>query len=232
MITKMIAFDWLTMKKGLAVDFIIIPILILVSGAFHPLYMIPLSVFFSFGFTPFGAEEKGDLHYLHLSMPVKRSDVVVGRFALSFIIFLCSLILGRLLISVMGFISANIGLSFLIHPSISFSEYLTILTISYLLYALLSLLVFPVMFKLGYSKGKHISIYGGYIPLMFIFVVLAAWDWSTTVWGRRAESPIIRLIEYASENLVASGIALFIVSTSILLLSYLLSLRAYRNRDF
>jgi len=234
MIAKMIAFDLLTMKRGMVVSLLIAPILILLFGAFHPLYMIPISVFFCFALTPFEAEEKGDLHYLYLSMPVKRCYVVAGRFVLSFIMFICGLLLGRILISVMGIISTSTGLAFLVRPSISLGAYLAILVISYLLYALLSLMVFPVMFSLGYAKGKYISIYGGYVPLMFIIVVLAAWDWSTTMWERRTESqsPVVRLIEFATENLIMMSIGLVVISTIILLLSYLFSLRAYMKRDF
>jgi len=234
MIAKMLAFDLFVIKKSMIVSLLILPILILFFGAFHPLYMIPFSVFFCSGLTPFETEEKGDLHYLYLSMPVKRKDVVTGRFVLSFIMFICGLLLGRILISVMGFISTSTGLSFLVRPSITLGAYLAILVISYLLYALLNLMLFPIIFSLGYDKGKYISVYGGYVPLMFIFVLLAAWDWSTTMSARRAESqsPVIRFIEFASENLIMAGIGLVVVSTAILLLSYLLSLRAYMKRDF
>ena len=234
MIAKMIAFDWLTMKKGMALSIFIVPVLILMLGIFHPFYMIPISVFFCFSLTPFEAEEKGDLHYLYLSMPVRRRDVVAGRFVFSFIMLICGVVLGRILIALTAFIYASTELTFLPQVSISFSTYLVILLISYLLYVLLNLMVFPVMFKFGYAKGKYLSIYGGYVPLMFVLVLLTSWDWSTTVLERRAESqsPAMRFIEYASENLVLAGIGLVVLSTAVLLASYLLSLRAYARRDF
>jgi len=211
---------------------LLVPILILFFGAIHPLYMIPISVFFFSALTPFDAEEKGDLHYLYLSMPLTRRDVVLARFILSFIMFIFGVIVGRVLIFVFGFISPHVP--FLASGAIDFSSYLAILVISYLLYALLMLMVFPVMFKFGYSKGKFISVYGGYVPLMFVIVIFAAWDASTTMVARRADSqsPVIRLMESASQNLVITGLGIMAIATIILLTAYLLSIRLYMKRDF
>jgi len=235
MIRKMIAFDWLTMKRGALASFFIVPISAFIMGSFHPFYMIPLCVFFCFGLTPFEIEEKGNMHYVYLSMPIRRRDVVTGRFVLSLILFLCGLVMGRIFISVIGLIATHVPLLIhIVQPSISFNAYLAIVAFSYLLFALLSLMTLPLIFAVGYSKGKYAVLYGGYIPLMFVLTLFGAWDWSATQWtGRgRTVSPILHAMQFASENLVLAGIGLFIISTAILLISYRLSLRAYLKRDF
>ena len=234
MIAKMIAFDWLTMKKGMVISVLVAPVLILFFGVLNPIYMIPISVYVCFGLMPFEAEEKGNLQYLFLSMPVKRSDVVAGRFAFSFIMLIFALVLGSVFTAAVSFILANVGwFAFFPSPSISLGTYLTVSAFGYLLFSVLSILVFPMMFTLGYARGKYFML-AGYIPLMFVIVTLAAWDTSTAMFERRAESqsPVLRLIEYASENLVAVGLGLVAVATIIFLLSYMLSLRAFARRDF
>jgi len=231
MIKKILALDVFSIRKGAIPSLLVVAILSLVMGAFHPIYMIPISVFFCFSISPFEVEEKGNLHYLYLSMPISRRALVVARFILSLIMFLVGVLMGRLFISIIGLISVYV--SFMVQPAISFSGYLAIIVFSYLLFALLSLFAFPVMFTFGYAKGKF-AVYGSYIPLMFIFMILSAWDWSTTLSERRAESPspIVRLIEYSSENFIIMGIGLFVVATIILFISYLLSLRGHMRRDF
>ena len=72
--------DWHAMKCY-HVRLLIIPIYLLLIGWVSPVCLIPLAVFllFSFSINSFYVEEKGDLNRFYLTLPIKRSQVVLDR---------------------------------------------------------------------------------------------------------------------------------------------------------
>ena len=95
MAAKMMVMDWRAMKyyhiRGL-----LLPITAVAIGLFSsPLLVMPTCVllFVFFSLNPFAVEEKGALNNFYLTLPVKRSDIVSGRFMLAGIMGLCGVVM-------------------------------------------------------------------------------------------------------------------------------------------
>lgn len=222
MIRKMIALDWRAMKVY-QIRFPILPAFTFVFGwLYSPLVVIPLCVVFclSFSINPFAVEEKGELNKLYLTLPVKRKSIVAGRFALSLILLLCGLVLG----------SAILPLSNLVTLSkwyLSPEWYFTIIALSFLMYAVFNLFMFPILFRLGYHKGKF---WGFYLPVGFFGVLFGAYTAITSLPGN--ERLTIDFFEFASNHFLLITGGLVLLAAGLLLLSYVLSVKLYSNRDF
>ena len=105
--------------------------------------------------------------------------------------------------------------------------YIAIIAVSYLLYAILNLFTYPLLFRLGYNKGKF---WGFYLPVIFFALFFGSYMSITSL--PEYSSLTMDFIMYASENmiLVSGGIA--VLATLILLISYMISVKLYSNRDF
>lgn len=221
MIAKMVALDWRAMKFY-QIRCLLLPIFIFVLGFYSPLAVIPMSVFMalSFSINPFAVEEKGALNNLYLTLPVRRKSIVAGRYLLSIIMLLCGIALGLLIMPLVNRFAIS-------QWFIGTEGLLVIVALSYLLYAILNLFMFPVLFKLGYQKGKF---WGFYLPVVFFALLFGAYSAITQL--PQYKSLTLDFIVYASENLlVVSGIVVAL-ATAVLFLSYAISLKLYSERDF
>jgi hypothetical protein len=228
MIAKMVALDWRAMKYNWSGIFII-PLMSLFASLFSPLFIIPLTVFWFQGFSQstFSAEEKGELNYLYLVMPIRRADVVLGRFALSFILMLVGLAVGTAMLLVVNFLW-SVGIVFFGRAGLYFSQYMALFAIGFLIYAFASVFSFPFLFKFGYEKGKY---YGTYIPIIFMFTLLIVHD--VIMWRFALHTSVINIVMgFVAGNLVITAGGIVILSIALLLFSYWLSLRIYSKRDF
>lgn len=220
MIAKMIALDWRAMKcyqKRFPV--VLMPAFII--GFSSPLLALPTCVimFLFFSINPFAVEEKGTLNILYLTLPVKRSSIVTGRFTLSLIMALCGVLMGTPIM----YLSNRFGLSHYYGP---LSWYVFILALSYLLYAFLNLMMFPILFKLGYIKGK----FGGfYLPLILFGLLYILYSIITSLPGN--ETLVLNLLMYVSEHVVITSGGIAIAATIFLCISYAASVRLYSKRD-
>lgn len=222
MARKMALLDWRAMKY-FHIRGILLPICVVIIGLFSsPVLVMPtctlLFVFFSLN--PFAVEEKGALNNLYLTLPVKRSTIVSGRFILGGIMGACGVILSIPLTAVVN----HFGWS---HYDLPLSWYVFVFCISYLLFAVFIFATYPTLFKLGYQKGKF---WGFAIPAVFmgllygVFSVIANWPGN--------EMLLFNLLKYASENmlLISGGIA--VAATAILAASIMLSKHIYSKREF
>jgi hypothetical protein len=220
MIAKMAALDWRAMKYY-QIRVLLLPVTAFLIGLYLPLLTIPTSVimFLVFSINPFAVEEKGALNNLYLTLPVKRSTVVTGRFALSLFMALCGVIIG---IPVM-LLADRFALS---HYYLPVSWYVIILALSYLLYAFFNLAMFPILFRLGYNKGKFL---GFYLPAVFLGLLYGANSFLFSSSGNGLS--VMDILQYAREHmlLVSGGMAL--LATILLAVSYFISIRLYSKRD-
>ena len=229
MIKKMIALDWLGMK-------------VYQKWSLFVLFSIPFMCFFSAhmllpltGFcalylstSPFFLEEKDDLNYLYLTLRIKRREIVSARYALSCIMFICGAFISSVFIPVIQPFSL---MSILVKDgslNIGFNNYFTILSASYLLFAIFNLSTFPFLFKLGYAKGK---IWGYYLPALF-FVIFMAIIAVLIVASAVGRNFLLNVVTFASDNPLLTNIAIFVLATGILAISYLISVKVYSKRDF
>lgn len=218
---KLMKLDWSAMKSCHKY-FLFIPITLLAVGWFTSIYLVPFAAFllFSFAANSFAVEEKGDLNRFYLTLPVKRRMVVGGRYALSFVLYVGGTLLGAALMPLANLYSLSKW-----YPD--FRWMLALFSFSFLLYSLMSLAMYPVLFRLGYQKGK---IWGYYVPAIVICLIYCAViEYDTIV---RGGTFILDLLVYASEHMLAVSGGMLVLGAVLLGLSYLLSVRWYGRRDF
>ena len=225
MIRKMIAIDWRAMKVY-QLRALLLPFLALILGWFSPWTIIPICVFacHNYSLNPFAVEDKGALNNLYQTLPVKRRDIVTGRYTLSFIMLICGIIMGLALTPLANLLSKTIFRSVWYA---GFNGTIAILAVSFLLYAVFNLFSFPMLFRFGYIKGK---LWGFYLPAMVFGLIFGVFFTVTSLPGN--ETLQLRLLSYAVENMVVISGGMIITAIALLFLSYVLSIKMYSKRDF
>lgn len=216
---KMIRLDWSAMKQY-HLRSLLLPVGMFIVGCSNPIFLMPMGTFLAFSYflNIFGVEEKGDLNCLYLTLPVERRRIVSGRYFFSLILFLGGIVLGRLLMPLTNLISLSKW-----YPSASWNFEMA--AVSFLLYALMNLSMYPLLFRFGYQKGKFL---GMYVPLCLFGLIYTFIAIYTTVNG----SFLSNMLVYASNHiaLVIGGTSL--AAAGILAVSWLLSVRFYSRREF
>lgn len=222
MAKKMALMDWYAMKyyhtRGL-----LLPVFVIFVGLFSsPLLVAPTSIllFQFFSLNPFAVEEKGALNNLYLTLPVSRNDIVSGRFILSGIMGLCGSVISIPIMLVIN----QFGWS---HFYIPFSWYIFIFALSFFLFSLLNLATYPVLFKLGYNKGKF---WGMVLPAIFMGIIYGAFTGMSHLSG--SDLLILDVLEYAYQNMLLISGSITLLGVIFLMISYTLSKHIYASRDF
>jgi hypothetical protein len=223
----MIKLDWLAMKYY-QMRVIVIPLVICMAGVLSEALVIPLIAFYmlSFSVNPFAVEEKGKLDNLYLTLPVTRKTIVNARFGLSLIMQFAGLIVGTAVTIVLSKLFYGRTILFLYKHSFHADAKTVFLILcgSLLLYAIMNLSMFPVLFKIGYAKGKAI---GFYIPVvafaMIAYIIIMLWNyngvfhaWALSIFDHTVIMSVIML---------AAAILIFTTS-------YFLSNKLYVKREF
>lgn len=216
MIRKVIALDWHAMKKYQIRILLVLPMAVLIS-LLSPILVIPMCVFafVNYSINPFAVEEKGALNHLYLTLPVKRRDILTGRYILSLIMLFCGTVVG---VAVMPIGNAILASKWFI----GVDGYLVITAVSFLLFSLLNLSMFPMLFRFGYQKGKY---WGYYTPLGIFLVIILVFSTISMTPG------MIKFISFASENMLLISGGMFALGIMLLALSYAISLKVYSKRD-
>lgn len=221
MVRKIALLDWRAMKyyqiRGL-----LIPIFVLLfCFATSPLAAVPVSVCMAavFSTNPFGVEEKGNLDGLYLTLPVSRKEIVQGRFLLSGIMMAIASLLSIPIIVIVNIFGNS-------HYYLPLHWYISIIAFSFLLYSILIFLTYPILFKLGYNKGKFLFIVPlliGVILVSRIPILMIFFDGGTK---------LLEILDFAQKNLLLVSGGQVIAGMVILLGAYLLSKNFYLKRDF
>lgn len=219
--TRMALLDWNAMKC-FQLRIFLIPVISLAAGFVTALLVVPTNVFMFlfFSVNTFAVEEKGDLNKLYLTLPVTRASVVAGRYVLSLIMGLIGLVTGIPL----AVVADRFSMSHYYGP---IEWFLPVITISCLLFSVFNLCMFPVLFKLGYSKGKF---WGMLVPIALFTALYVVWVMISSLPGN--EYLLFNILEYAGKNMVFVNGGMVVAATLILLLSFVLSTRLYANREF
>lgn len=217
---KIVKLDWSAMKCYRK-NFLIIPVALLAVGGLSSIYLVPMGVVFLFSFSinTFAIEEKGDLNSLYLTLPIERSRMVTGRYLLSLILFLAGILLGFALMP----LANRYGLSRW-YPDWRWA--LALGSFGFLIHALMSLAMYPVLFRLGYQKGK---IWGYYIPaILVVFAYVAVMEYDVVTGGLF----ITKMLTYASGHILSVSGGTFVLGAAIWAASWGLSVRLYSRREF
>lgn len=218
---RMALFDWNAMKC-FRLRIFLLPVISLAAGFITALLVVPTNVFMFlfFSVNTFAVEEKGDLNKLYLTLPITRSSVVAGRYALSLGMGLIGLVTGIPL----AVLADHFSLSHYYGP---IGWFLPVITISCLLFSVFNLCMFPILFKLGYSKGKF---WGMLIPIALFAALYGVWVIISSL--PENKYLLFNILEYASQNMLLVNGGMLVAATLILILSFLLSKGLYANREF
>ncbi len=221
MMKQMALFDWKAIKYY-HWRVLLLPVISLAAGFVSAILVVPTNVFMFlfFSVNTFAVEEKGDLNKLYLTLPVRRSSVVGGRYVLSICMGLAGVLTGIPL----AVLADRFTWSHYYGP---IGWFLPVVTISYLLFSVFHLGMFPILFKLGYSKGKF---WGMLLPLLLFEVLYSVWVIISSLPGN--EYLLFNALKYASENMLLVNGSIILAATLILLFSFLLSKKLYSDREF
>jgi magnesium-transporting ATPase (P-type) len=226
----MIKLDWLGMKYY-QVRIIVIPLGICFMGLFTEAIIIPVIALFmlSFSVNPFAVEEKGKLDNLYLTLPVTRRNIVNARLLLSLIMVFAGLIFGAAVTYVMSKLLYGKTVIMYDHdflPDLNVMAF--IICGSLLFYAIMHLSMFPVLFKIGYAKGKAIGFYAPVIVMVaLVYGVGIAMMVSEAVKDRLTSAVVWML-----ENTALTSAIILAAAAVIYFISYILSHRMYAKREF
>lgn len=231
MIAKMIALDWRA-TKCYQIELLVLLVVAFGASVITPLMVIPASVFFSmlFSVNAFSVEEKGELNNLYLTLPVKRNSIVAGRYCFSGVLLLFGIVVGIPLMYLASEISLFKWIFGVASPIIVSDTVRAVavgISFSYLLYALFNLYMFPILFKLGYHKGK----FWCYLPLVLLSLVgllMFIPPKSTRFLSLR----LIYFLMHAYKNAPLMCGGMITLGTVLLSLSYIISVKLYSKRDF
>ena len=96
----------------------------------------------------------------------------------------------------------------------------------FLIYALMNLAMYPVLFKLGYQKGR---IWGYYIPCILTgLIYLALVEYDIMTGGTFIRDALL----YAAEHILTVSGGILLLGAAVWALSLCLSLRIYARREF
>ncbi len=111
--------------------------------------------------------------------------------------------------------------------SLPLSWYVFVFAISYLLFALFVLATYPILFKLGYSKGKF---WGLILPAVFMGLLYGTFSVLSHMPGK--ETLLLDVLQYASENMLLVSGGVVLLATLLMGLAIVASKRIYAKRDF
>ncbi|MDR1565530.1 MAG: ABC-2 transporter permease [Oscillospiraceae bacterium] len=222
MTLKVIRTDWLATKSQHWRLLIMAAIVVVFALMEMSMIIIPISAYMAIAFSmnAFAVEEKGKLDHLYLSLPLSRKSIVRGRFTFMILLLVIALaICGAIVVAT--------------SPHLQFGEIYTdvepksialMCSLGFAFSGFINLSMYPVMFRMGYEKGK---IFGFYIP---VFVIALIFGLTAAFAATRIEILLGWLLYWLANPLKVCGIMLA-VGTVLFYLSYRLSLWLYSKRD-
>ena len=211
-------------------------------GFIDPVLIIPvmaLQMLYMSNYT-FMAEEKGRLEHLYFMLPISRKTTVKARFALVLAMQLVGIVIGVIATMVIAAILNGRSLFSSLAPDAmvmaSYQPHVRSMALlicaSLLACSYISVFMFPILYRLGYAKGK---IWGVYIPAgvlavpVFLFAALMGY----TV-GSGGMEPFGLSLAAILPPVEHWWLALILFAAAALLcaLSYVLSQRIYAKREF
>jgi ABC-type transport system involved in multi-copper enzyme maturation permease subunit len=222
MTLKMIKTDWLAIKSHHWRLIIMAAIVVFFGVSGMGLFIIPIAAYMamSFSMNTFAVEEKGKLDHLYLSLPISRKNVVQGRFAFMLVLLIVALAICAAVV-LLASPTLNLGeLSVTIEPKVI----ALMCFVGFAFGGFINLCMYPIMFRLGYEKGK---IFGFYIPIVIVGAVMGTF---AVLINKKLEL-ISRLVTYWFENVPQVCGVLFVAGGILFFSSYVLSLWQYNKRD-
>jgi len=164
---------------------------------------------------PFAVGEKNGIDALYAVLSVNRKTVVIGRYLFTIIVDILTAVSAFFISLVISIAMSKTG---------SIRETITIITAIFLIFTFIQTIQLSLFFKLGYDKAKLLA----YVPLAGLPVVIILFSKLFSGDGKRLHI----IIEW---SILHPGIIIaliVIIWGAAALISFALSLKYYRNRDF
>jgi MFS family permease len=218
----MIKTDWLAIKAHHWRLLIMAAIVALFGFTDMSMIVIPIAAYMAIAFSvnTFAVEEKGKLDHLYLSLPLSRKNVVRGRFAFMILLLVISFAICGAVVAVVSPSLDFGGISF----EIGTKTISLMCCLGFAFGGFINLSMYPVMFRMGYEKGK---IFGYYVP---IFAVGTIFGVAGALVASRVEILVNWFSYWLANPLKICGI-LLLLGAVLFYVSYRLSLWLYGKRD-
>ena len=215
--------DIIIQKKTLLTTFFITILFSVTFSSFKPaslgLYMIaPVVVAYTLIMNAVAYDEKNNCEFVLNSLPLERSDIVISKY-ISIFVFI---IIGFIYSVLIGFIGKTTGLQ-IYNISISLLDIVLTLTAA----CIYGSIYFPLYFKFGYIKMKIIN-----TILFMLLMLLPTIGFNYAI--ENPNNPLVQKINYLVANtsrLTQNSLAL-IIGLIFLLISLIISIRIYNNKEF
>ncbi|MCL2501292.1 MAG: ABC-2 transporter permease [Defluviitaleaceae bacterium] len=221
MVGKIMMLDWRATLSLAKWVFIAYPAVVFCFGFItSQMLVVPISMWLSalYSFKAFQVEEEVGLSHLYLTLPVSRSQIVKARYGFALIMMVFGIIMGLAVMPAVRHFSRSMWY-------IQFEGHVAVAAVGALCFAVLILSMYPLLFKLGYQKGKIIGLF---IPVGVFYAAIFGY-YIYMISGSR--NITLDFVSFASRNVIAVSGGLLVLAVLIFLLSYVLSLRAYTRRD-
>jgi hypothetical protein len=213
-----VRIDWKTVKpyftgKTLWIYLAIMAVFAFMTSSSAP-YVVATGSILGYMYTsyPFAVGSKSNMDALYITLGLKRSNVVVGRYIFSWLTELCCALAGLIISVLMSFISGK---------PVELQTALILVGILFPLIVIMQSLQLPIFFKLGYTKGAVAA----YMPLLLMAAMV-------TILPRITKVDLDRLTLFLETRLplvIAAGI---IFTVLVVMISIGLSIRFYQKREF
>jgi len=223
--SKMLSFvklDFITIKpyltvKNLIILLIVVTALSINNTAVGVLLGIVMAFALMYSSYPFAVGEKNDIDQLYFTLPMSKRNIVLGRYGFVIALDILSGIVACLFLFV---------LQTILQRAFSLQETLLTTLVLFVVYTFFQAIQLPIYFKLGYAKAKFLA----YMPIAIFPLVAVA------VGSRFSEVDWVGLVEniltWISANQIFAIAVSVIVWAAMMFLSYSISLRFYKKREF
>ena len=223
--TKALSFvklDFLTIKPYLTAKNILI--LLIVTGSLSlnntagaVIVGIVMAFALMYSSYPFAVGEKNGIDQLYLTLPMNKKNIVLGRYGFAVALDLLSGIVAC------GFLFV---LQTIFRQTFNLQETLFTALVLFVVYTFFQAIQLPIYFKLGYAKAKFLA----YMPIAIFPLV-------TIVIGSRFSevdwvSLVNNIFTWISTNQILATAIVVIAWFAIMFISYSISLRFYKKREF
>lgn len=165
-------------------------------------------------------DEKNKTDIIFISLPINKKKIVLEKYLLSFVVVFVGL-------GIMGFLGTIIKISGIIDVPrlINFNDLL--FSLSSVL--LLSSVYFPTYLKLGYKYSRYVN-----LAMFLMLFFLPSWLVKYLVINVDKKGPLAQrlaeVIQYTPPSMI--GLPLLVMTLFVALISYLISVRIYMNKEF
>ena len=217
-----VRLDFITVKPYLTIKnliiFIAVALIMIISSSTSTSAIGILMVYAALYVTyPFAVGEKNNIDALYITLSIKRSTVVLGRYLFALSIDLCS--------GLFAFIF-TFGILTVMQKNFNILESLMVTLVMFLIYSILQAVQLPIFFKLGYTKAKFLA----YLP--FVGLPLVALAFSNLLKDVISLNQITGFFQWFAANPLIAALIGAIIWFGIMVISYKVSILYYNKRDF